>query len=482
MRGRPTVYLDTLGCEKNLVDSEDALGLLLGQGFAVAGRPQDADLVVVNTCGFLTSARQESLERIRELAAQKNGGKLVVMGCFVQGGTHDLQRLVPEVDAVLGVGQYHRLAELWAGAPAPLPTLPELAPYMGNGARAALTPRHVAYLKIAEGCNQSCSFCKIPALRGRQRSRPLATLLAQAQRRVEDGASELILIAQNTSSWGIDLPGRPRLPQLCQELAQLPELRWIRVMYAFPPLFTDRLADELYAQPKVASYLDIPIQHDSASVLQRMDRGYDVGRLRRQVARLRTLRPSIMLRSTALVGFPGESEDDLVELLDFLAEIQFDHLATFVYSHEQGTPAYVLHDDVDPAEKEERAARVQALQWDLARERKRALLGKTLEVVVDAVHRGARMGGLLDVPVEAGEDPRAAWHGRPVAFGRSDGFCYDIDGGLWFPAEGLRPGDRLAVEVVGCGPYDLLAVACPRGDGRDGAPPPTGGRQRGRAS
>jgi ribosomal protein S12 methylthiotransferase len=464
---RRTVYLDSLGCEKNLVDSEAALGLLLGQGFEVVPRPQDADLMVVNTCGFLATARAESLERIRELAAGKNQRKLVVMGCLVQGGTHEVQRLIPEVDAVLGVGQYHRLASLWEGADpaAQEPSKdvlggngsdPELAPYMGLHTRARLTPPHVAYVKIAEGCNQACAFCKIPLLRGRQRSRPVGDVLAEARQLVEEGARELILIAQNSSAYGVDLPERPRLPQLCAELAALADLRWIRVMYAFPPMFTSTLARELFAIDKVASYLDIPIQHASMPVLERMRRGYDPDRLRRQVGLLRRLRPDVMLRTTALVGFPGETESDVVELLDFLADVQFDHVGTFTYSHESGTPSFALDDDVDALEKDERARRVVDLQWDVALERKSALVGKTLEIVVDEVHGDARRSGVLDLPVEAGTDPRRQW-GGPVAFGRSQGFGYGIDGGCWLPARGVRAGDWLSVQVVACGPYDLMA-------------------------
>jgi ribosomal protein S12 methylthiotransferase len=466
-RRSTAVYLDTLGCEKNVVDSEAALGLLLQRGFTLVGSPRVADLVVVNTCGFLAVSRAESLDRIRELATQKNGGKLVVMGCFVQGGTHDIQRLVPEVDAVLGVGQYHRLAELFdtaaAGEPAraadvAMAGVPDaaLAPYMGLEVRATLTPRHVAYLKIAEGCNQPCTFCKIPLLRGRQRSFPLQGLVAQARGLVERGAQELILIAQNSSSWGIDLADRPRLPQLCGALSELDGLRWIRVMYAFPALFTDALAEELYALPKVTSYLDIPIQHASPAVLERMRRGYDPARLRRQVQRLRTLRPDIMLRTTALVGFPGETEEDVAQLLDFLAEIGFDHVGTFVYSHEEGTASHAFEDDVDPQDKEDRARRVIDLQWDVALERKQAMLGRTMEVVVDEVHPGARDSGVLDVPIEVGEDLRTRWNG-PVAFARSAGFCYDVDGGLWLAGDGLSAGDRVDVRPIACGPYDLLA-------------------------
>lgn len=452
-----TVYLDTLGCEKNTVDSEGALGLLLQRGFRVVDDPHDAGLIVLNTCGFLDSARRESLDRLRELAEDKGGAQLVAMGCLVQGGTHDLQREVPGIDAVLGVGQYDRLADLFEGEPAgPLGT-PDEAPYAGYGARALLTPAHVAHVKLAEGCNQSCSFCKIPALRGRQRSRRVPEILEEVHRLVAGGVREVILIAQNSSAYGIDLPGQPRLGDLCRALASIPQLRWIRVMYAYPPMFNLKLARDVYAVEKVVDYLDIPIQHASTAVLERMNRGYDPDQLRRQIDALRQLRPDIMLRTTALLGFPGEGEDDVVALMDFLDEVGFDHLGTFVYSHEERTPAFALEDDVDPHEKEDRRARVEALQWDIGLERKRGWLGRQVEVVVDEVFPGAEDALLEAVAIELGEDGREHWSG-PVAFGRTEGFCYDVDGGVWLDGRGLRSGDLVKTRLVACGPYDFLAV------------------------
>jgi ribosomal protein S12 methylthiotransferase len=453
-----TVYLETLGCEKNLVDSQSAMGLLLGSGFSPTPEPRGADLLVLNTCGFLQAAREESLDRIRELGAQKGGGTLVVMGCFVQGATHPITELVPEVDHVLGVGQYDQLAGLLARDAHAIPLAsPEEAPYAGYGVRALLGPTHVAHLKIAEGCNQSCSFCKIPVLRGKQRSRPLSELVAEARALAGLGVRELILIAQNTTAYGIDLPQRPRLPQLCAALSEVDGIEWLRVMYAYPAMFTDRLMDETYALEKVVSYLDIPVQHASPPVLEAMDRGYDIERFLRQLERLRGLRPDIMLRSTALLGFPGETEDDVVALLDFLAEARLDHLGTFVYSHEENTPAFGRRDDVDSEEKEDRRARVEDLQWDISLERKGAMLGRSLEVVVDEVFEDPAEADLSSLPCELGEDPRGAWSGGAVAFARSEGFCHEIDGGIWLPASGLTPGDTLRVVPVGCGPYDLYS-------------------------
>ena len=455
-----TVYLDTLGCEKNTVDSEGALGLLLERGFRVVDEAADASLIVLNTCGFLESAREESLERLRELAAEKGTGRLVAMGCMVQGSTHDLLREVPGVDAVLGVGQYDRLASLVAdGDGGPLGT-PEEAPYAGYGTRALLGPTHVAHLKIAEGCNQKCSFCKIPALRGRQRSRSLPELLTEAHGLVAQGVRELILISQNSSAWGIDLPGQPRLGDLCRSLATIMELKWIRIMYAYPPMFDHRLAADVWSVDKVVNYLDIPVQHASPRILERMERGYDPEKFARQMEELRTLRPGIMLRSTALVGFPGETEDDVVRLLDFIDDIGFDHLGTFAYSHEERTASFALDDDVDPAEKEDRRARVESVQWDVGLARKQSWLGRRVEMVVDEVFEDADDALLDAVAIEAGDDTRSAWTG-PVAFGRSEGFCYEIDGGIWLPAEGLAEGQFLMADLVGCGPHDFLATPDP---------------------
>lgn len=456
--GERTVYLDTLGCEKNTVDSEGALGLLLERGFRMVDDPADASLIVLNTCGFLESARQESLDRLRELAAEKGDGRLVAMGCLVQGETHDIVRDVPGVDAVVGVGQYDRLAGIVEdGDGGPLGT-PEEAPYAGYGTRVLLGPTHVAHLKIAEGCNQKCTFCKIPALRGRQRSRSIPELLAEAHRLVAQGVRELILISQNTSAWGIDLPGQPRLGDLCRALAEIPQLKWIRVMYAYPPMFNRKLAEEVWSVDKVVSYLDIPVQHASPPVLERMDRGYDPEAFLRRIAELRSMRPGIMLRSTALLGFPGETEDDVVALLDFLDEVAFDHLGTFTYSHEERTPSWAMADDVDPAEKEDRRARVESIQWDVGLERKRPWLGRRVEMVVDEVFEDAGEALLGSVAIEAGDDGRASWKG-PVAFGRTEGFCYEIDGGVWLPAGDLEEGQFLMADLVACGPYDFLAHA-----------------------
>jgi len=459
MTRAPRVYLETLGCEKNLVDSQAALGLLLGRGFVCADEPDGADLIVLNTCGFLQAARAESLDRIGELAQVKGSGKLVVMGCFIQGGTHSVQEIVPEVDHVLGVGQYRELASLLdRKASAPPLADPSEAPYAGYGVRVLTGVAHVAHIKIAEGCNQSCAFCKIPMLRGKQRSRPVEDIVEEARGLAARGVKEIILIAQNTSSYGIDLEGRPRLGQLCRALARLEGIEWIRVLYAYPPMFTDRLVDEVYEIENVVSYLDIPIQHASPRILEAMNRGYDPDDLRRRIERLRQKRPDIMLRSTVLLGFPGEQEEDVEMLLDFLAELRFDHLGTFVYSREEQTAAYPLDETVDEAEKEDRRARVQDLQWDLALASKTSLLGRSLDVMVDEIFDDPGSAGLFDLPLEHGKDPRKGWAGRPVAFARSEGFCLEIDGGIWLPGEGLRPGDRTRVTPVACGPYDVWAV------------------------
>lgn len=460
-----TVYLDTLGCEKNTVDSEGALGLLLQRGFRVVADPDEASLVVLNTCGFLDSARRESIDRLQELADGKHEGQtLVAMGCLVQGGTHDLQRAVPGVDAVLGVGSYDKLDTLLAGADAGPLGSPDEAPYAGYGTRVLLTPSHVAHVKLAEGCNQSCSFCKIPALRGKQRSRTIPSILEEVHGLVAQGVREVILIAQNSSAYGIDLPGQPRLADLCRALATVPQLRWIRVMYAYPPMFNVKQARAVYEIDKVVSYLDMPIQHASPRVLERMNRGYDPDKLRRQIAELRTIRPDIMLRTTALLGFPGETEEDVVALMDFLDELRFDHLATFVYSHEEQTSAFAWEDDVDPEEKEDRRGRVESLQYDIGLEGKRPWLEREVEVMIDEVFEDAEEALLESVALEEGDDPRGRWDG-PVAFGRTEGFCYEVDGGVWLPGGDLTPGAMIRARLTGCGPFDFVAEPRPSAGG-----------------
>ncbi len=467
MSRAPRVYLETLGCDKNLVDSQAALGLLRRQGFEAVQTPSDAQLIVLNTCGFLEAARRESMERIEELAETKGDATFVVMGCFIQGGTHPVQRLVPGVDHVLGVGQYETLASLLdPSAEAPPLGDPDEAVYSGYAVRTLDdTPSHVAHVKIAEGCSQTCSFCKIPILRGRQRSRPIASIVDEARRLSERGVRELILIAQNTSAYGIDLGGDSRLGALCRALAELDGIEWIRVLYAYPSMFSDRLMDEVYGVDKVVSYLDIPIQHASPRVLEAMGRPYDTDALRRRIERLRTVRPDIMLRSTVLVGFPQEEEEDLEILLDFLAEVRFDHLGSFVYSREEQTAAHAWGDPVDQAEKEDRQARVEDLQWDIALERKASLLGRTMDIVIDEVFDDPEEAELDSLPLERGDDPRSGWTGKPVAFGRSEGFSLEIDGGIWVEGEGLAPGDSARVTPVACGAYDLWAVPAAQSKG-----------------
>lgn len=453
-----TVYLDTLGCEKNTVDSEGALGLLIQRGFRVVSDPDEADLVVLNTCGFLDSARRESIDRLQELAEGKaEGQKLVAMGCLVQGATHDLRRDVPGVDAVLGVGSYDRLAGLVEGGEAGPLGSPDEAPYAGYGSRVLITPSHVAHVKLAEGCNQSCSFCKIPALRGKQRSRSIPSILEEVHGLVAQGVREVILIAQNSSAYGIDLPGQPRLADLCRSLSTVPQLRWIRVMYAYPPMFNVKQAQAVYEIDKVVSYLDLPIQHASRPVLERMNRGYDPDKLRAQVAELRSIRPDIMLRTTALLGFPGETEDDVVALMDFLDEVRFDHLATFVYSHEEQTSAFAFEDDVEPEDKEDRRGRVESLQYDIGLECKRPWLGREVEVMIDEIFADEDEALLDQVSLDEGDDPRARWEG-PVAFGRTEGFCYEVDGGVWLPGGDLTPGTMIRARLTGCGPFDFVAT------------------------
>jgi len=459
------VYLDSLGCAKNLVDSEATLGLLAAAGAAPVEDPAAAEILLVNTCGFLEAAREESIQRILELAAQKSYGRarvLGVLGCLVSRAPAELAAALPEVDVWLPAGAQGTLcASLEAVlARQPAPQLRAAADrsgsrrapsgaFAGFGSRVLLTPAHTAYLKISEGCSNKCSFCSIPLMRGTQRSRSLEALVAEAEGLAARGVRELHLVAQDLTHYGFDLPGRPDLLDLVTALHGIDGIEWLRLLYAHPSHLTPRLSQGLFQLPKMTRYLDMPVQHASTRLLRAMHRPYTATSLRRQFLELRQRIPGLTLRTSVIVGFPGEGESDFLALVRFLEEIQFDRLGIFTYSREPGTPAYGLAGRPRASTVSERLQALTELQMHLAAQRARARVGTRARVLVDA-------------RLEKNAEETSPFARGAVAIGRSEGEALDIDG-LVFLEGGpdLQPGRFVDVEILDADVHDLRGRVLP---------------------
>ena len=440
------VYMHTLGCPKNRVDSEVMLGTLADAGYRLVEQPERADVIVVNTCGFIESAKQESIAAIVELADQKSSGrckKLVVAGCLTQRYHAELAAELPEVDHFVGTGAYQEIARIVADAQASRVIVPD-----PDFVHAASTPRvnslpsHTAYLKIAEGCDNACAFCIIPALRGPQRSRTVADLVAEAEALAADGAVELSLVAQDLTAWGHDLPGRPRLHELLPALCRVDGVRWLRLHYAYPRDFPDALIDVMAGEPKIVKYLDMPLQHSSDRLLRAMKRGRDSQFLRDLLAKLRARVPGLALRTSLIVGLPGETEEDFRDLLAFVEEQRFERLGVFEYSREEGTPAAEMDGQVPDEVKRQRFQAVMEVQRDIAAEHQRATIGRSLEVLVEG----------------ASEESEHLLQGRHAQQAPEiDGLTYLNE--IAIPGEpeaSVYPGDLVTVEVTDAGDYDLV--------------------------
>ena len=380
----------SLGCAKNLVDSEHMLAMLQEDGIRIVDDVTDADVVVINTCGFIEAAKQEAIETILETAQLKQTGSLkalIVTGCLVQRYKDEFLSEMPEVDAVLGTGSYtsivdavHAVLEDRESAYESFEPISEAELESG---RVLLTPQHYAYLKIAEGCSNRCAYCIIPALRGKYRSRSMDDVLYEARLLADSGVKELIVVAQDTSRYGTDLPEHKRLlPELLRRLCQIEKLHWIRIHYVYPDEIDDELMDVIASQPKIVKYLDIPIQHCNSEILKRMNRRGDRQFLDGLLKKLRQRIPGLVIRTSLIVGLPGEGEEEFQELCDFLAEHRLERAGAFVFSPEEGTPAAAMpHVDVETATR--RAETVELLQGRIMDEYNAALVGKTLEVLVD---------------------------------------------------------------------------------------------------
>lgn len=423
-----TYHLVTLGCPKNEVDSREFERLLQGR-LQPVDDPAEADAVVVNTCGFIEQSQRESMEVIEELARLKRPGQqLIVAGCFTQLYAADVRSQVPAVDHIFGVGQWAEVARLLAVDPAAVYDVPSTGPARGPS----------AYLKISDGCDAPCTFCVIPKIKGGLRSAPLELVLREARRLVAGGAKELVLVAQDSTAWGEDLgyPTAAGLPELLTRLSEAvgPDV-WLRLMYAYPSRVTERLLETMASLPNVLHYLDVPLQHGAPSVLRRMLRPHDTARVMRWVERARDLMPDIVFRTSLIVGFPGETDEEFAELLDFVRAIEFDHVGVFTYSRQPYTPAYEMAGQVPEEVKEERRRRVLELQQRIAARRARRFRGRRLELLVEGV----------------GEDE----DGEPVVVGRTYREAPEVDG--YVVAYGRAAvGDRVPVRIETTGPYDLF--------------------------
>ena len=389
------VLFISLGCDKNLADSEEMLGMLVTHGYEITNDETEANVAIINTCAFIHDAKEESIANILEMARYKEEGQLKVLlitGCLAQRYKQEIIDEIPEVDAILGTTSYEEIGNVLTrlfgeekekkeehiSCFHDLKELPETAKK-----RVMTTGGHYAFLKIAEGCDKRCSYCIIPYLRGPYRSVPMEQLLAEARELADNGVRELILVAQETTLYGKDLYGEKTLPKLLHELAQIPGIYWIRIQYCYPEEITDELIQTIKTEEKVCHYLDIPIQHASDRILKRMGRRTHKAELKERIGALRREIPDIALRTTFICGFPGETEEDHEELMEFVDEMEFERVGVFTYSAEEDTPAYSYPDQIPEEVKEERRADVMELQQEIAFEHCENMVGKVLDVMIE---------------------------------------------------------------------------------------------------
>jgi ribosomal protein S12 methylthiotransferase len=464
----------SLGCPKNLVDSEVMMGLLARAGAELTTRAEDADVIVVNTCSFIESAQQESVNTILEMAGHKSGGrtkKLVVAGCLVERFRDDIRKNIPEVDAVVGTGELENILAATGFAPAPvrsdspfvvLQSRPEgdaraaqgrfsrtswdgaigdLPNYLYDDAtpRILATPRHMAYIKIAEGCDHPCTFCIIPQLRGQFRSRRFESVVAEAERLARSGVREITLIGQDTTCYGEDFGLKDGLAQLLEKLAGIEDLRWIRFLYAYPNKITGKLLETIASHEKICSYMDVPLQHASASALKRMKRGGGSDVFLRTIAKMRRTIPDVTLRTSFIVGFPGETDKEFEELCDFVREAQFDWMGAFAYSDQEGASAYGLDKKLSPREIERRRKHLMGIQRQISKKKKKALVGREFDLLLEGTSEESDL--LLE--------------------GRTPMHAPEIDGKVFvndFPEDvEAQPGQFYRCQITEAHDYDLVA-------------------------
>lgn len=434
------VLFISLGCDKNLADSEEMLGLLTGKGHEIVDSEEEAEVIVINTCCFIHDAKEESIENILEMAEYKKAGTckvLIVTGCMAQRYKEEIIEEIPEVDAVLGTASYMDILKAIDEACEgrhfqefrDINELPE-----DSGRRVLTTGGHYGYLKIAEGCDKHCTYCIIPSLRGRFRSVPQERLIAQAEHMAEQGVKELILVAQETTMYGTDLYGKKTLHLLMKELCKIKGIRWIRVLYCYPEEIYDELIQVMKEEKKICHYLDLPIQHASDRILKRMGRRTTRAQLTATIEKLRKEIPDIVLRTTLITGFPGETEADHQEVMEFVDEMEFDRLGAFTYSPEEGTPAETMEGQIPEEVKEERRDEIMELQQEISLEKGNDRIGQELLVMIE----GKVSGESAYIARTYGDAPKV------------DGYIFVQTGEL------LMTGDFAKVRVTGALEYDLI--------------------------
>lgn len=430
----------SLGCDKNLVDSEKMLGILSENGYSFTDDVNDADACIINTCSFINDAKEESIQNILDVAQLKQEGKLkalIVTGCLAQRYSEEIQEEIPEVDAIVGINSFHKISEVLDETlkGSSQVVMDELSMLPAPKTRRIITTGgHFAYLKISEGCAKHCTYCAIPKIRGDYRSYPMEYLLDEAKKLADEGVKELILVAQETTLYGVDIYGKKMLPELLDKLAEIPEFVWIRVLYCYPEEITDELIECIRTNKKICNYLDIPMQHCSDKILKRMGRRTSKSDIKALVEKLRNNIPDIAIRTTFIVGFPGETEEEFNELLEFVDEMSFDRVGVFTYSPEEETPAAEFENQVDEDEKLRRKDQLMILQQEVSCDIGEDAVGKDLLVMIE--------GKLPD---------------ENVYVGRTYKDAPDVDGYIFvYSQDELMSGDFAYVTVTGSMEYDLI--------------------------
>ncbi len=438
-----TIGFVNLGCSKNQVDSEVMLGTLVSDGFQLTGDPKQAEVVIINTCGFIEEAKQESINTILEHGALKKTGAcrvLIAAGCLAQRYQGDLLKELPELDGVVGTGEFGRIAEICRDLLAPKKRHQRVwmskPPYLYDELvpRLRLGKQHSAYVKIAEGCNRNCAFCAIPLMRGKQRSRPIESIVAEARRLASEGVKEINLISQDTMNYGVDLGVRQGLVRLLRELVKIDDLRWIRPFYLYPQQVTDELLDLYAGEEKITKYIDMPLQHINDRMLKRMHRLGDRAAIDALVDRIRTRIPGVTFRTAFIVGFPGETDAAYQELTDYVEQAAFDRVAVFLYSDEEDTSAVDLDEKVERSVMNDRRNELLRIQEGIASAQGRARIGSTIEVMVEGVSEETEW--LLE--------------------GRHEGLAPEIDGVVYINDGTASPGQFVHVNITDAALYDLV--------------------------
>lgn len=439
MTDKLTVGFISLGCAKNQINTEHMIAAVKNAGYNVTGEPEKSDVTVINTCGFIEDAKKEALDTIFEVAALKKENKLqkiIVCGCLSERYSDNIADELYEVDGFVGVGSFQNIVEVidrvMSGER--VCDFGDLENIQLEGERYVISPEFSVYLKIADGCSNCCSYCAIPSIRGRFHSRPMENIIEEAKLLAQNGAKELIVIAQDTSNYGIDIYGKRRLAELLRELCKVEGIEWVRIMYLYPDKITDELIEVIKTEDKIVKYIEMPVQHAAGSMLARMNRPGDKASLLELVHKLRREIPNVILRTTLMVGFPGETDSEFEQLCEFVKEAEFDKLGVFTFSEEEGTPAFDMQDKIEEDIKDRRAETIELLQSEIVLKKQDELLNKTVEVIVEGFDRIAE-----------------CW------FGRSYMEAPDIDGKIFFTSnDAIDAGDIISVKITECMDFELI--------------------------